>query len=122
MCIKFEDISKVRESIITNLQEENAKLKEDISTIKKSVDYNEQKSRNICLLIHGVPESDNDDTDELSLRVINNDVGVGLKIEDIERTHRIGPSKHIDVQSHVPLSSVLQACGKELKCTKIRKI
>ena len=54
-----------------------------MSSIKKSVDYNEQKSRNICLLIHGVPEGDHDDTDKLSLQVINNEVGVNMKFEDI---------------------------------------
>ena len=60
--------------VIASLQDENVRLKKDMSTIKQSVDYNEQKSRNNFLLIHEVHEGDNEDTDTLSLHVINNDV------------------------------------------------
>ena len=33
------------------LKDENVILKKYLSTIKQSIDYNEQKSRNMCLLI-----------------------------------------------------------------------
>ena len=52
--------------------------------------------------------TDNDDTDDLSLRVINNDVGVGLKIEDIERTHRIGPSKNFSTRRTKPRAIIVR--------------
>ena len=37
--------------VIARLKDENVILEKYLSTIKQSIDYNEQKSRNICLLI-----------------------------------------------------------------------
>ena len=105
---KLEDISNVRESIIGKLKVENAKLKSDIVTMKQSIDSNEQKSRNICLLLHGIPESDNDNTDDLVVKVINDDVGVHITIDDIERTHRIGPTKSISTRRTKPRAIIVR--------------
>ena len=105
---KLEDISNVRESIIGKLKVENAKLKSDIVTMKQSIDSNEQKSRNICLLLHGIPESDNDNTDDLVVKVINDDVGVHITIDDIERTHRIDPTKSISTRRTKPRAIIVR--------------
>ena len=51
-----------------------------------------QRTRNSRLLIHGVDENDSNNTDVQGLFVINNLMGLpGIKIVDIQRTHRLGP-------------------------------
>ena len=55
------------------------------------------------MLVHGVPEGDNDDTDALSPHVITNDVGVELKIED-----RIGSSKSICTRRTKPRAIIVR--------------
>ena len=67
----------------------NLKLK--ISELSIKLDEQEQRSRNGCLLIHGVKEDKNDDTDAIALNIINEKVGVALTIDDIQRSHRVGP-------------------------------
>ena len=56
----------------------------------KKLDKQEQYSRRNCILIHGIPEKKNDDTDEAILKVINDDVGESVDISGIDRSHRIG--------------------------------
>ena len=91
--VVLESVNEVRGSIIENLRQENAKLSEEIASIRQATDNNEQKSRSSCLLIHGVEELENEDTDKLCLDIVNKDVGVSLSLADIERSHRIGPRK-----------------------------
>ena len=59
-----------------------------------SVDDQEQRSRKMCLLIHGVEENDSEKPDALVLNVINNDLGIAnINITEIQRSHRLGPKK-----------------------------
>ena len=90
---KMEDICKVREQVIENLLNDNAILKDELSIVRLAADKNEQKSRTQCLLIHGIDEADDENTDELCINVIKNDVGIEVSLADIERSHRIGPKK-----------------------------
>ena len=90
---KLEDISKVREQIIVNLVSDNAMLKTELNSVRLAADRNEQKSRTQCLLIHGVDEKEGENTDELCLNIINQDVKVDITMADIARSHRVGPKK-----------------------------
>ena len=92
---KLEDISEVRKTVIEGLQEENTKLRNELKFVKRVTDQNEQKSRSICLLIHGVEEEQGEDTDKLSLDIIEKEIGVPISLSDIERTHRTGPKRQI---------------------------
>ena len=49
--------------------------------------------RRSCLLIHGVEENSDEDTDKLVLSIINNDLEIDLTEVAIDRTHRIGDPK-----------------------------
>ena len=89
----LEDINEVRGTVIAKLQQENDSLKKELKLIGKTADDNEQKSRTSCLLIHGVEEMEGEDTDQLCLDIVNNEVGVTLSLADMERSHRIGPKK-----------------------------
>ena len=53
--------------------------------------YPHHDMHNICLLMHGVRESVNENTDILVLNVINNELGVQLSLKEIQRSHRLGP-------------------------------
>ena len=89
----LEDISKVREAIIKSLQQENANIKNELETVRLATDRNEQKSRSSCLLLHGIEEVENENTDVLCLISIENQLGISIQLADIERSHRIGPRK-----------------------------
>ena len=91
--VVLEDVNKVRGAVIDQLQEEIKYLKRDLEQVRQSTDNNEQKSRSSCLLIHGVDENDDEDTDKICLAVVNDDVGVDLSLGEIGRSHRIGPKR-----------------------------
>ena len=57
--------------------------------INLSVQVDEQKqcSRQNCLLIHGVELNRNEDTDTLSVNIINEHLGLDIQPSDIDRTH-----------------------------------
>ena len=61
--------------------------------LEESIDQQEQYSHRNCLLIHGVEENSNEDTDKLALNIINNDLEIDLTEIAIDRTHRIGDPK-----------------------------
>ena len=44
-------------------------------------------------MIHGINESEKEDTDEIALDIIKNAVGIDVTMEAIERTHRVGLKK-----------------------------
>ena len=72
-------------------------LRGEIDQLKLSGDDYEQRSRNDCLVIHGIPEGDgkqHEDTDSLVRDTIEKELGVELKLEDIKRSHRLGPRKN----------------------------
>ena len=87
---------------INNLQNENEKIKDELAFVKQSVDNNEQKSRSSCLLVHGVKENEGENTDDIVLGVVNNEVGVSLSLDDVVRSHRIGPKKMKPTRSTKP--------------------
>ena len=68
-------------------------MTERSKVLEKSVDQQGQYSRRNCLLIHGVEENSNEDTDKLVLNIINNDLETDLTEVAIDRTHRTGDQK-----------------------------
>ena len=49
----------------------------------------EQYSRRNCLRIFGVPEADNENTDAIVCRIANSNLGVDLRPDNIDRSHRV---------------------------------
>ena len=93
---KFDEYEKEREGkneIIKKLNEKVSALTERSKVLEESIDQQEQYSRRNCLLIHGVEENSNEDTDKLALNIINNDLEIDLTETAIDRTHRIGDPK-----------------------------
>ena len=63
---------------IKKLNENVSALTERSKVLEGNIDQQEQYSRRNCLLIHGVEENSNEDTDQLALNIINNDLEIDL--------------------------------------------
>ena len=75
-------------------------MTERSKVLEESIDQQGQYTGRNCLLIHGVEENSNEDTDKLVLNIINNDLEIDLTEVAIDRTHRIGdPKKKKKVRS-----------------------
>ena len=90
---ELENLQAISNRVSDELKAENIRLNERLNKMAIQTDDQEQRSRNGCLLIHGIEENDDDDTDNIALRVINNELGVDLTIDGIQRSHRVGPRK-----------------------------
>ena len=54
------------------------------------VDELEQYSHKNCLLLHGVQENENENTDDIVLKTMAEELDIEIKENDLDRTHRIG--------------------------------
>ena len=78
---------------------ENTNLRTEIDKLKTRVDDQEQRSRNECLLVHGMDESDEEDTDEVVLNIIKDNLNIEIDSTDIVRSHRLGPKKRSQINT-----------------------
>lgn len=88
-----ENISSVAE--INNLKDEIVELKDEIKSLQKSNDDNEQRGRNNCLIIHGYEEKEKEDTTSIVCDVISKELGITITPQDIMNSHRLGKRKLI---------------------------
>ena len=58
--------------------------------MNRSLDCHEQYSRRNCLLIHGVKESEKEDTDKVVIEFFEKEMKEKLSANDIDRSHRLG--------------------------------
>ena len=82
--IEFELQS--RDNLITSLETK-------IQTLLDQQDETEQYSRINCLVFHGVEERENENTNETIISLCDKKLGIKLSERDIDRSHRVGPSK-----------------------------
>ena len=78
---KDEKISQL-EKTIENLGEKQKNLLSDIDDL-------EQYSRRNCLVLHGVDESIDENTNEI-LKTFSEEIGFEIKENDLDRSHRLG--------------------------------
>ena len=93
MTSKFDELEKDRkekEKIINNLKGEVSYLSEKLGKLEESIDAQQQYSRKNCLLFHGIEETKGEDTDDLVLEVLNDDMGLNIPKTALDRSHRIG--------------------------------
>ena len=81
----------VNERVTQELQQENKRLRERLDKLELAVDDQEQRNRNNCLMLHGILETDNENTDDIVLKVMSENLGLAIPIEHIQRSHRVGP-------------------------------
>ena len=96
MTSKFDELEKdqkEKEKIINNLKGEVSYLSEKLGKLEESIDAQQQYSRRNCLLLHGIKETKGEDTDNVVLEVLNNDMGLNISKTALDRSHRIGNLK-----------------------------
>ena len=86
-------------------RQETKELKENISTLSKMLDdldsvigRHKQYSRRNCLLLHGIEEESNENTNQRVIDVLRQSMGEAISIQDIDRTNRL-PGKKPNGQS-----------------------
>ena len=87
--IEFEKEIKNNNEEIKSLRKENSYLMERLVEVDAVLDIQEQYSRRNCLLIHGVEEVEGEDTNELCIKVIE---------EDMNQTNLKTLIGHIDLE------------------------
>ena len=68
-------------------------LSEKLKKMKESIDAQQQYSRRNCLLLHGIKETKGEDTDNIVLEVLNNDMGLNISKTALDRSHKISNPK-----------------------------
>ena len=53
----------------------------------------EQYSRRNCLIFHGLPESENENTDEVVVKLCKEKLNIQMESRDLDRSHRLGRQK-----------------------------
>ena len=67
-----------------------------VKILENQLDYQEQYSRRNCILIHGITETQDENTDDISLRTINEHLELELPEKELDCTHRIRNPKSIN--------------------------
>ena len=68
-------------------------LNVSVKNLEDQLDRQEQNLRRNCILIHGITETQDENTDDISLRTINEHLELELTEKELDRTHRIGNTK-----------------------------
>ena len=71
-------------------------LEEEKESQGKEIDDLEQYSRRNCLLLHGVVEMNAECTDDIIIKTCAEELGIDVKQEDLDRSHRLGKVKRND--------------------------
>ena len=86
----YEKEIKEREEIINNLTKNVSRSRRKVDDLSAAVEKQEQYSKHNCLLLHGIPEKKQENTDKLCIKVINEHLDLAINNRDIDRTHCIG--------------------------------
>lgn len=74
---------------ITKLEAENELLRVRVRALENTADTAEQYSRRNCLRVAGIPESPNEDTDQIMIDICK-DLDTPVSLAEIDRSHRVG--------------------------------
>ena len=75
-----------------DLQDTNTSLTARVAVLEAQADQAEQYSRRNCLRISGVPETTEENTDNIVLSIAN-DIDSEIQLHHIDRSHRVGNPK-----------------------------
>lgn len=84
-----EGVLQGLQSKVAGLEKENTELKKKIGSLETALDNAEQYSRRNCLIITGVPETTEGNTDDYVCNLARA-IDVDLSVDDIDRSHRLG--------------------------------
>ena len=69
-------------------------MAQKIDKLENLGDWQEQYSRRNCLLVHRIAETNDENTEDLVLKTINEKLHVDITENEIDRSHRIGRKKN----------------------------
>ena len=90
---KFDELereNKKKNKKIKELEETILILTKKNKSLKSDVDELEQYSRRNYLLLHGVQENKNENTDNIVLKTMSEELDIKIEENDLDRTNRIG--------------------------------
>ena len=87
---ELESYQCVSKLVSENLATDNKRINDELVILSNRVDDFEQRSRNSCLLIHGINEVERENTDDVVIGIIKDKLNINLTYADIQRSHRIG--------------------------------
>ena len=90
---KFDAYEKERRENEKKIEELNgtvSKMNERIEELENKIDGQEQYSRRNCILIHGIAEKKEENTNQQARYFINENLDIKIDEIDIDRSHRIG--------------------------------
>lgn len=90
---KFEEHMKKQDKIIKDLLTENKKIKADNQLLSQRIDRTEQYSRRNNIRIFGISEIEGENPDEIVLKVLNDQMGLNIPMQNIDCCHRVGLQK-----------------------------
>ena len=93
MSEKFDDLEKKikkKEVTINQLEKTIENWVEKQKILSYDIDDLEQYWRRNCLVFHGVNESNDESTSEVLIETFSEELGVQIKDDDIDRSHRMG--------------------------------
>lgn len=62
--------------------------------IEDILDEKEQNSRRNCLVVFGVPDNDRENTNDIIMGIIKNNLIIKVQPGEIDRSHHLGPKSH----------------------------
>ena len=74
---------------VKNLSAQVKDLKKQLDKAKDELDEHEQYSRRNCLRFYGLPENQQENTDDVISAFVKKELGIELKHGDIDRSHRL---------------------------------
>ena len=86
-------IEKKKEQEIAELKSTINSLNVRLDKADRALDCQEQYSRRNCLLIHGIDEENQENTDEVVINVLKKEMDEEITHQDIDRSHRLGNRK-----------------------------
>ena len=93
MSEKFDDLEKnlnKKDVTINQLEKTIENWVEKQKILSYDIDDLEQYWRRKCLVFHGANESNDESTSEVLIETFSEELGVQIKDDDIDRSHRMG--------------------------------
>lgn len=109
----------VQGNTIDLLKQDNDRLHNCLSEISLQVDSNEQHDRNVNLVLHGVPETKEEDTSVKFVKALSPH-NMPIRIGDIARSHRLGRFR-ADSKKPRPIIARFWDENKKIKLFKTKK-
>ena len=91
--MNFKKIDVKKTKLLKTCQK-TSEMAQRIGKLENLPDRQEQYSRRKCLLLHGIAEANDENTDDFVLKTINEKLDVDITENEIDRSHRIGREKN----------------------------